>query len=69
MLYRFWQFSRQAQIEQYLFSVPTNLAPPNQRFPAAVAPAHYPDKELKSRELIDIPIDCLRKPGPRKASV
>jgi hypothetical protein len=27
MLYRFWQFSRHAQIEQYRFSVPMILNP------------------------------------------
>jgi hypothetical protein len=28
MLYCFWQFARQAQIAQYLFSVPMLLTPP-----------------------------------------
>ena len=34
MLYCFWQFSRQAQIAQYFFSIPKILTPPQ----AAVSP-------------------------------
>jgi len=33
MLYRFWQFSRHAQIEQYRFSVPMIFTPPKARIP------------------------------------
>jgi hypothetical protein len=52
MLYRFWQFSRQAQIEQYLFSVPMILTPPEQAFPVAVRELPYLHTDLKSRKLM-----------------
>jgi len=51
MLYRFWQFSRHAQIEQYLFSVPMILTTPEQPFPVAVRALPYIDQDLKSRNL------------------
>jgi hypothetical protein len=52
MLYRFWQFSRHAQIEQYLFSVPMILTPPELAFPVAVRALPYLHPYLKSRKLI-----------------
>jgi hypothetical protein len=54
MLYRFWQFSRHAQIEQYFFSIPMILTPPKQQFPVAVRTLPYLHTDLKSRKLIDI---------------
>ena len=52
MLYRFWQFSRHAQIEQYLFSVPMILTTPEQPFPVAVWALPYLHTDLKSRKLM-----------------
>lgn len=46
----FWQFSRQAQMEQNFLSLPTS-APRKQPFSLAVRPVHYPDTDLKSRNL------------------
>jgi hypothetical protein len=52
MLYRFWQFSRHAQIEQYLFSAPMILKTPKQVFPVAVRALPYLHTDLKSRNLM-----------------
>ncbi len=52
MPYHFRQFSRHAQIEQYLFSIPMILTTPEQPFPVAVRALPYLHKDLKSRKLM-----------------
>ena len=46
----FWQFSRQAQIEQYRFSIPVNAASLSSRSGCHVGQP-YRDGDLKSRKL------------------
>jgi hypothetical protein len=64
MLYRFWQFPRHAQIEQYLFSVPMILKPPQQPFPVSIRLLPYLHTDLKSRNLMGWCTDSAGQRNP-----